>query len=131
MKKEFINPAGLSAPRGYTHVVSISSGKTVYVSGQVALDARAELVGRGDLRRQTEQVFENLITALAAAGAMLADVVKITYFVVSLKPEDGAIIREARSRYFGEKFPASTMVGVTALAMEGLLVEIEAIAAVD
>src|SRR5918993_3688504 len=63
---ERLNPQGLSTPTGYTHVVSARGGKTVYVAGQIALDAQGQLVGKGDLAAQTKQVFENLSIALKA-----------------------------------------------------------------
>jgi enamine deaminase RidA (YjgF/YER057c/UK114 family) len=132
MEKTFINPATLAAPRGYTHVVTAASGKMVFISGQVAFNVNGELVGKGDLRAQTRQVYENLKNALAAAGATTADVVKLNTYVVDFKPADLAAIREVRGQYFPnpERMPASTLVGVHALAFEGLLIEVEAIAMV-
>ena len=65
---EYINPKGLAAPHGYTHVVASKPGKMVFISGQVAMDAQGHLVGKNDLKAQAKQVFENLRTALAAAG---------------------------------------------------------------
>jgi enamine deaminase RidA (YjgF/YER057c/UK114 family) len=74
---------------------------------------------------------ENLKTALAAAGATPEDIIKVNYFVVNFKPEQLPVIREVRSKYFSaERGPASTLVGVTALAREEFMVEIEAVAAV-
>src|SRR5262245_48784962 len=69
------NPSSLSKPNGYTHVVETSGGRTVYVSGQIPLDATGALVGSGDLKAQARQVFENLKAALAASGGTLDDVV--------------------------------------------------------
>jgi len=129
--RERLNPAGLVRPTGYSHVLATRGGKQVFVSGQVSLDAEGKLVGQGDLKTQAEMVFENLRVALAAAGATPQDIVKLTTYVVGFKPSDLAILREVRSRAFGDTaLPASTLVGVQALAREGLLVEIEAIAVV-
>jgi enamine deaminase RidA (YjgF/YER057c/UK114 family) len=126
---KFINPEGLSKPTGYTHVVVTSGERTVYIAGQVALNAKGELVGKNDLKAQTEQVFENLKTALMAAGCTFKDVVKITTYVVNYKPEVVPGIREIRSKYFSsENPPASTLVGVQALAREDFMIEIEAVA---
>ena len=100
MEKKFINPPTLAAPRGYTHAVTATSGKTVFISGQVAFNVKGELVGKGDLRAQTQQVYENLKNALAAAGATTADVVKLNSYVVDFKPADLAAIREVRGQYF-------------------------------
>ena len=132
MAHEFLNPAGLSSPAGYTHVVMATRGTQVFISGQVALDAEGQLAGRGDLSAQTRQVCENLKTAVAAAGANLTDVVKITTYVVNYQPEDRTVIAEVRNQYFSATNPpASTLVGVQALAREGFLIEIEAIAVVE
>jgi enamine deaminase RidA (YjgF/YER057c/UK114 family) len=130
-KIQFLNPEGLSKPRGYTQVVVAQTGKMVYVSGQVPLNAKGEVVGKGDFRAQVTQVMDNLNTALAAAGATMKDVVKVNYYVVNLKPEQVPVIREVRSKYFSaEHPPAGTLVGVTALVQEGYMLEIEAEAAV-
>jgi enamine deaminase RidA (YjgF/YER057c/UK114 family) len=131
MSAEFLNPPGLCPTFGWTHVVATTGGKTIHISGQVGIDAKGELVGRGDLKRQTEQAFENIKIALAAAGATFDHVVKSTIFVVNFKPEMLPAIREVRSRYFSrEQPPASTLVGVTALAGAEWLIEIEATAVV-
>jgi enamine deaminase RidA (YjgF/YER057c/UK114 family) len=128
---QYLNPEGISKPTGYTHVVVAQPGKLAYVSGQVALNAKGEVVGKGDLRAQVTQVMENLKTALAAAGATPDDLIKVNYYVVNLKPEQLPIIREVRAKYFSaEHPPASTLVGVTALAREEFMIEIEAVAAV-
>jgi enamine deaminase RidA (YjgF/YER057c/UK114 family) len=130
--REHKNPPGLSAPRGYTHVVSASGGRTVYIAGQVALNVQGEVVGKGDLRAQARQVFENLRIALAGAGATFKDVVKWNTYVVGLKPEDLAALREVRGEFLKDVTPpASTLVSVQGLANPDFLIEIEAIAVVD
>ena len=127
---QFLNPPGLSKPNGYTHAVIIQPGRLVYVSGQVALNAAGEVVGKDDLRAQVTQVMENLKTALAAAGASLQDVVKLNYYVVNLNPDKLSVIREVRNKYISaEHPPASTLVGVTALARQEFLIEVEVVAA--
>ncbi len=131
MEKKFINPPTLATPRGYTHVVTASGGKMVFIAGQVAWDVKGEIVGKGDLRAQATQAYANLKAALAAAGATTADVVKMNTYVVNFKSADLPVIREVRSQFFPqENLPASTLVGVQALAVEGLLIEIEAVAMV-
>lgn len=128
---QFLNPQGLSKPNGYTQVVVSQPARVIYVSGQVPLNASGEVVAKGDFRGQVTQVMENLKTALAAAGATMRDVIKANYYVVNLKPEQVAVIREVRSKYFSaEHPPAGTLVGVTALVQEGYLIEIEAEAVV-
>jgi enamine deaminase RidA (YjgF/YER057c/UK114 family) len=129
-QSQFLNPPALSKPNGYMHVVVVPPGRLVYVSGQVALNAAGEVVGKDDLRAQVTQVMENLKTALAAAGASWQDVVKLNYYVVNLNPEKLAVIREVRNKYISaEHPPASTLVGVTALAREEFLIEVEVVAA--
>jgi reactive intermediate/imine deaminase len=122
------NPASLSKPNGYTHVVETSGGRTVYVSGQVALDKTGALVGAGDLKAQTRQVFENLKAALADSGGTLNDVVKITIFMTDLSQIQD--FREIRNGYFPRELPASTLVQVVRLARPDFLIEIEAVAVV-
>ena len=126
---EFINPKGLAAPHGYTHVITAKPGKMVFISGQVAMDAQGHLVGKDDLRAQTKQAFENLKTALAAAGATFDDVVKITWYVKGYTPKDLSILREVRDSYVKKDAPpTSTLVGVTSLFQEDYLLEVDAIA---
>jgi len=129
MPTQHLNPHGVSQPTGYTHVVASDGSRIVYVSGQVSVNGEGQLVGQGDLARQAEQVFENLKTCLASVGASFTDVVKLTTYVVNFKPDDRATITALRQRYLpAENPPASTLVGVQALARPDLLIEIEAVA---
>lgn len=130
MKNYPVSP-NLSTPRGYSHVVE-ATGKMVFVAGQIALDKEGKVVGLGDMKAQTRQVLENVTAALAAAGASWKDVVKANTYVVNLNADSIAAIREVRGDFFpAENPPASTLVGVTALAMDGLLIEIEVTAIID
>jgi 2-iminobutanoate/2-iminopropanoate deaminase len=123
------NPPALSTPTGYSHVVEVTGpGKTIYIAGQIAFDAGGKVVGAGDMKAQTEQVFKNLEAALKAAGATFADVVKMNTYVTDISQI--AVIRDVRSRYFGTTTPASTLVQVSGLARPELMIEIEIIAAV-
>lgn len=129
--KSYPTSSKLSEPRGYSHTVK-ASGTMIFVAGQIALDKDGKIVGEGDLRLQTVQVLQNVKAALEAADATFSDVVKMNTYVVNLKPEDLPIIREVRSTYLpSSDFPASTLVGVTALAMPGLLIEVEVVAVVE
>ena len=125
---ERMNPQGLSTPTGYSHVVSTRGGKTIYIAGQIAFDAKGNVVGKGDLAAQTKQVFENLGIALKAAGATFASVVKTNYYMRDASQV--AIVREIRSKYFTSELPASTLIEVPRLANPDLLIEIEVIAVV-
>ena len=130
--RTFVNPAGVRRIGAFSHGAKVSGGSTIYVSGQIAFDAEGNVVGKGDLRRQSEQVFDNVKAVLEAAGATFADVVKLTHYVVGLKPEQRAVITEVRNRYVSQaQPPASTMVGVDALVLDGLLIEVEAVAVID
>lgn len=123
----FINPPTLSKPPGFTHVVEVTRGRTIFLSGQVAFDQSGNLVGKNDFRAQTEQVFENIKAALAAVGADFKHVVKLNIYVL-----DASQLRtfiEVRDRYVNTSNPpASTFVEVRKLAREELLIEVEAIA---
>lgn len=131
MRIEYDNPTGLSPTFGWTHVVSVTGGKTIYISGQVSINERGDVVGKGDLQAQADQAFRNVKLALAAAGATFRDVVKTNLYVVGLQPEHVPIIREVRSRYVSADHPpVSTLVGISALVGPDWLIEIEAVAVV-
>jgi reactive intermediate/imine deaminase len=130
MEKAFIDPPGVAAPSGlYSHVarLDLADGTLLFVSGQVALDAEGRLVGRGDVAAQAEQVFANLKAILEANGASFRDVLKMNTYIVDMTQL--AAVRAIRQRYFGDHRPASTAVGVTRLAQEEFLIEIEVVAA--
>jgi enamine deaminase RidA (YjgF/YER057c/UK114 family) len=111
--------------------VVVTEGETiVYISGQTARNDKADIVGVGDVHKQAEKVFDNLRVAVEAAGGSMKDVVKITTFVVDLKPGDRVWIGEMVKKNF-PKPPAHTLVGISALAAPELLIEIEAIAILD
>lgn len=86
-----------SLPSGYSQTV-VTDGKLIFISGQISVNAKGETVGKGDVRAQTIQVFENIKLQLAQAGASFTDVIKLNYYVVNYKPEDGAMIREVRKK---------------------------------
>ena len=123
-----LNPSTLHKPTGYTHVVEVTGGRTLYISGQVALDPSGALVGANDLKAQTRQAFENLRAALAASGASLEHVVKITVFMTDATQIQA--FREVRDGVLKEPLPASTLVQVVRLARPEFLIEIEAVAVV-
>jgi enamine deaminase RidA (YjgF/YER057c/UK114 family) len=129
MTVEFINPAELSQG-SYAHVAVVSGGRTLHVSGQVALDAAGNVVG-STFAEQAEQVFRNLGLALAAGGAQYHHIVKMNVYVRDLTSDKVKTLRAIRQRHFGSHQPASTLVGTTALVHEELMLEIEVIAVVD
>jgi enamine deaminase RidA (YjgF/YER057c/UK114 family) len=126
----FLNPPALSKPTGYSHVGEMTGpGRTVYIAGQLGLDATGKLGGApGDFRAQAIQTYENLKTALASVGASFEHVVKFNNYLTDIATQI-PIFREVRERYLSkEKMPASTTVQITRLAREGALIEIEAVA---
>jgi enamine deaminase RidA (YjgF/YER057c/UK114 family) len=131
-KIEHPRPEGLLHNSGFSQVVVASGTRTIHTAGQVSIDEHGAPVGVGDLAAQTAQAMRNVGLALAAAGASYADIVKITTYVVGYKPEHRVIIGKARAPFFANQTPpASTLVGVTALAMPEWLIEIEAVAVRD
>ncbi|MGY4155474.1 enamine deaminase RidA (YjgF/YER057c/UK114 family) [Bradyrhizobium sp. USDA 4461] len=130
---EFPLAPGLLRNAAFSQVVVASGKRTVYTAGQVSIDETGALIGRGDLTAQATRAMTNVGRALAAAGAQYKHVVKTVTYVVDYRPEHRIIIDIARKPFFANLThpPASTLVGVTALAMPGWLVEIEAIAVID
>lgn len=105
---------------------AIKMGNAIFVSGQVALDPAGGVVGKGDMKAQTRQVFKNLQTVLGTAGSSLGDIVKITVFTTDISRLMET--HEVRAEVLPNPPPASTAVEVKALAFPDLLIEIEAVA---
>jgi len=123
------NPPTLATPSGFSHVTDGPGDRIVFVSGQVAYDERGNVVGAGDMAAQTRQVLRNVGKALEAADSDFAHVLKFTFFVRDMSAGAIAQIREVRKEFLDERrLPASTMVGVAALARDDLLLEVEAYA---
>jgi enamine deaminase RidA (YjgF/YER057c/UK114 family) len=127
---ERLNPDGLSRPAAYSHVVRASGGTTVYLAGQTPIDAEGKVVGEGDFAAQARQVFSNLRTALAAVGADFSHLVRTTTYIVNYSTELREALQAARSEALGDIKPASTLLGVAALANPAYLIEIEGIAVI-
>ena len=123
-----LSPKSLHEPRGYSHMAQVRSGTLLFIAGQVALDAGGQLVGHGDFRAQTQQIFENLQLALAAADGSFRDIVKLNVYVLDVSKL--ADYREVRDRYVDVSHPpTSTVVQVAALFRPEFMIEIEAVAA--
>jgi enamine deaminase RidA (YjgF/YER057c/UK114 family) len=132
LKKELINPPKLYRSPYYTQVVGVRGGKTLFVSGQWSCSPKGELLHKGDLAAQTVQAFKNLKAYLHGAGASPADVVKINVYLVGYKGKDIKALDAGLTACFGkERAFASTVVGVQALARDGMLAEVEAVAVVE
>ncbi len=133
MPKQYIQPPELfpSMRIGFTQVVTSPPGKLVFVSGQVGWDSEMKLVGGADLSGQARQALANLADALRAAGASASDLTMLRTYIVGYKPEYARLLAPLFDEFLGGATPpASTWVGVQALAAPDLLIEIEAIAVV-
>jgi enamine deaminase RidA (YjgF/YER057c/UK114 family) len=128
----FINPQGLydPAPNGYSHVVvAAAPARLVYVAGQGGEDVDGRL--SSDFAVQVRQALRNLQTALAAAEASLAQVVKISVLIVDHSEQRLAVLsQEVRAAWGALPTPACTLIPVPRLALDGMLFEIEATAVV-
>lgn len=123
---------GLLNAASFSQVVTASGSKTIYVSGQVAWDVEGGVVGVDDFAAQARKAYENLAVALAAAGATPSDVAKTNVYIVNYDPAMRRALNEARSAVFTDgPAPASTLIGVQALAAPELMIEVEAIAVLD
>lgn len=129
---EYLSPEGMHRNPAFSQAVVVTNpGATVYIGGQNAVNAQGEIVGKGDLAAQTEQIFVNLGIVLEAAGATLHDIVKWTMFIV-----EGQDLRpgfEVFQKHWGTEHqpPAISAALVSSLAHPDFLVEIEAIAIVS
>lgn len=122
----FINRAAA----GYSHVAEVRGGRTLYLAGQIALDAEGKLVGPGDFNAQIKQVFANLDARLKEANASFKDVVKLNYYLTDASNLQA--LRDARDNYINKEAPpASTLVVVKQLVRPEYLCEVEAIAVVN
>jgi reactive intermediate/imine deaminase len=127
MTRREIRVEGLAEPISH-FTDAVLAGGFLYVSGIVAVDGDGRLVGGDDVVAQTRQVFENMRAVLEAAGCGFEDVIKVTVFLTDV--DDRARINPVRQEVFGEARPASTLVEVPRLAVEGAKVEIECVAVV-
>jgi enamine deaminase RidA (YjgF/YER057c/UK114 family) len=130
MELRIITPPELVKPSGYSHGVLATGGRTLYIGGQIATDGEGNLVAPGDVVGQYSQVLHNIAAVVREAGGEMADIVKLTIYVrdradykAHLKGL-GAVHRE----YFGNYYPATTLVEVSNFFEDGVLVEIEGVA---
>src|SRR6185295_12405362 len=124
-RREEIRVPGLAEPISH-YTDAVRAGDLLFISGVVPIDRDGVLIGGDDVVEQTRQVFANLATVLAAAGATFADVVKVNIYLTEIA--DRARINPVRQEIFGDVRPASTLVEVSALAVPGARIEIEAVA---
>ena len=132
MKKYFLNPPSSPTPKSYHHAVAVEGGRSIYLSGQVAFDAERKIVGVGDVVAQTRQAMRNLKAAVEAGGGTISDIVQITTHVVNYDPGQLEDITGTIAEFFSpESLPANTLVGISSLSTDGLLIEIGGIAVTD
>jgi enamine deaminase RidA (YjgF/YER057c/UK114 family) len=128
---QYVNPDALNKNPAFTNVIVVTgSVKTVYVGGQDAVDASGTIIGKGDLKAQTEQVLKNVQVALAAGGAQLEHIIKWNLYVVQGQPLRAGF--EGFQHVWGNRPnpPAISVLFVSGLAHPDFLVEMEAIAVV-
>jgi enamine deaminase RidA (YjgF/YER057c/UK114 family) len=133
MSREPINPSSLygSVQYGFSHAIKSSGGTTIHCAGQVGWDKDYQLVGPGDVAAQARQALSNLKEVLAAAGATVADVVRLRTYVVNHSPELLGPVGAALAEFYGDVTPAAnTWIGVQCLALPDFLIEIEATAVI-
>ena len=105
---------------------AVKAGNWLYISGQIALDPGGNVVGKGDMRAQSQRVFENIAAILQQAGGTLDNLVRITAYLTDMSRY--LEYNEVRTKFLGTRPPASTTVQVSCLAFDGLIVEVDAVA---
>ncbi len=123
-KERIISPK-VKEPPPKTWSQALKVGNLLFISGQVAVNADGQLVGRGDITAQAVQTFEYIKALVEQAGGTMDDIVKLTIYLTDMR--DRPKLLEIREKYFTGDFPTSTLVMVSMLAFEGLLIEIDAI----
>jgi reactive intermediate/imine deaminase len=118
--------------KGYSHSVEIDLGnsKMVIISGQIALDNKGNLIGKDNLAEQTEQVFINIKKIVTESGGTMDDVIKIGIYMIDITQVQ--TMRDVRNKFFNQqKSPTSTLVQVSKLVRDDLLIEIDATAIIS
>jgi len=133
MPFELLNPDGLEAPVGYSHVAKISGGKIVHVAGQAPFDVKGQVVGKGDFVAQFIQVMRNLKIAVEATGGAPTQYAVLTIYLTDLEAywNNKKPLGAAYRQIFGKYFPAITLVEVKRLYNPDCMLEISGIAVVD
>ena len=131
MDVERINPSELARPSGFSHAVSVTASRMVFLAGQVGMDRDGTVVS-GGVVAQFERALANLLTALAAAGGRPGDLVSLTIYIVDLADyqANGKEIGAVWRRLAGTEYPAVAGVGVARLWDPEALVELQGVAAV-
>ena len=128
MPAQLIRAGDLYPGAPYAYAAVAPPGSLIFTAGACPINARGDVASPGDYAAQAAHTMANLITALAAAGASLTDVLKTTVYVASADQHDLIEVWEVVRAAFGDHDPPSTLLGVTVLGYSGQLVEIEAVA---
>jgi enamine deaminase RidA (YjgF/YER057c/UK114 family) len=132
ISKEVLNPPAWKRPRGYSNLVKTTGGTTLFAAGQGSSDEQGKLIGEGDICRQYEQILQNIQAVMAVGGAKMTDVVRMTIFCTDRDAflAKGKECGQIYKKYFGDYYPASTLVEIKKLFIDGMLLEIEATAVI-
>jgi enamine deaminase RidA (YjgF/YER057c/UK114 family) len=129
MPRKLIQPPTLPDPRPrYSHGIQTEGGTLLFIAGQVAADREGNIVGKGEIDKQAEQVFENLTAVLTAAGGSFENLVMTTTYLTDISYREG--FNKIRGRYYGNTPPTNTLVIVKGLANPDYLIEISGIAVI-
>jgi reactive intermediate/imine deaminase len=128
MERKVLMPDNMAKPRVYSQGIKV--GNTIYVAGQAPFDQESKLVGKGSIEAQTKQTWDNVKSVLEAAGATMADIVKVTVYLKNYR-ENVRPAWEVRLKYFEPPYPASTGLEISGLADPDQLIEVDVIAVVD
>ncbi len=126
MPVQFINPAAIHTPTGYSHVAK--AGNLVSIAGQLSIDKDGNVVGEGDIQAQTKQALSNLEEAVKASGGTKEDIAAIRVYMTNRDDLEG--MRQARAGFWEGTPPASTLLFISGLVRPEFLIEIEALAVV-
>lgn len=133
MTKRIVTPPSLAQPRGFSHGVVTTGGRTLWLGGQDASDAQGRIVAPDDLIAQLDQALHNIHAVVHEAGGQMTDIVKLTIFVRDRDsyraqlPKLGAVWKA----HFGDYYPALALFEVTGFFQEGALIELEGMAVID
>lgn len=130
ISKEVLNPPAWKKPRGYSNLVKTTGGTILFAAGQGASDPDGNLIGKGDICRQYEQILQNIQEVMAAGGAQMNDIVRLTIYCTDRDAflAKGKECNQIYKKYFGDYYPASTLVEIKKLFFDDMLLEIEATA---
>ena len=132
ISREVLNPPDWKKPRGYSNLIKTAGGSMLFAAGQGASDTQGHLVGEGDICRQYEQILANIQDVMATGGAKMTDIVRLTIYCTDRDAflAKGKECAQIYKKYFGDYYPASTLVEIKRLLFDSMLLEIEATAVI-